>query len=161
MLLYHGSPFSFDEPNPNRGKSYRDFGVGFYLAENDIDSISIALKDSHDGYVYTYEVDDAKLLSTVKYLEFDSFTDECLRFIYDNRMGNTVPQYDVIIGPTAGDKVNLLFNEYRKTKPSFSDVIGTMRRDITDTKFGFQWCFTNEYPLSFLNLVDKEHVYRD
>ena len=161
MYLYHGSPVLFDRPEPSRGKNHRDFGVGFYLAENEIDAISIALKDSYDGYVYTYEIDESAAFRTLKIREFDSFTDDCLAFIYDNRMGNRVENYDIIIGPTAGDQVNPLFERYRRERPAFGSVVGEMRRGITNTRFGIQWCFRNAQAISKLQLVDREHISRD
>ena len=161
MLLYHGSPFSFDRPEIKRGKSFRDFGNGFYLAENAIDSESIALKDSYDGFLYTYEVNESVIFRDLRILEFDDFTEQCLEFIYNNRMGNPVEQYDIVIGPTAGGSVNVLFNEYRKTRPSFQEVSNIMKREITQTKFGIQWCLLTDHSLKYFDLVDKEYLSRD
>lgn len=161
MYLYHGSPFLFDRPEPSKGKSYRDFGAGFYLAENEIDAISIALKNSYDGYIYTYEVDENSIFRSLRVREFDSFTDDCLSFIYDNRMGISVAGYDVIIGPTAGDQVNPLFERYRRERPSFDSIVGELRRGITNTRFGIQWCFKNASAIRMLTLVDREPVGRD
>ena len=160
ITLYHGSPFEFDTPDPSRGRGYRDFGPGFYLAEAEIDALTIAIKDSYDGFLYTYEVDDDALFSRFYVVEFDGFDEEWVRFIYNCRMFNDQDGYDVIIGQTAGGHVNDLFERYRKEQPSFKDVVDEMMREIVNTKFGIQWCISNDGCLDYIELVEVEPVSR-
>lgn len=159
ITLYHGSPFHFDAADPSRGKSFRDFGVGFYLAENEIDSLSIAVKDSWDGYLYTYEADE-ELFDDFRVLEFDGFSEEWLRFVYDNRMGVRDVPYDVVIGPTAGGSVNDIFEAARRSNTPYEDIRDLMAREITDTRFGYQWCITNPDVMDYIVKVDEEHITR-
>lgn len=157
--LYHGSPFDFDEPNPSYGKAHRDFGVGFYLAENENDSLSIAVKDSWEGYLYTYEMDDS-VFDAFNVIEFEDTGDDWLSFVYDCRMGADNSEYDIIIGPTAGGAVNDIFEAARRNNTPFEEIKGQMAREITGTKFGWQWCIVNEDVLAHMTLLDKEHITR-
>ena len=159
--LYHGSPFKFDYPDVSRGKMYRDFGVGFYMAENQNDALSIALKESYDGYLYTYEVDDDALFRDLAVVEFDGFDDEWLQFVFNCRMDGSQDSYDVVIGQTAGGRVNDLFSRYRGDGIEFSDrVASEMSRQITDTRFGIQWCFASQVALDYAELVEVEELSR-
>lgn len=153
-LLFH-----FDTPDISRGKSFRDFGIGFYLAENEIDSLSIAVKDSWDGYLYTYEADET-LFEKFNICEFDGFSDEWLRFVYDNRMGKKDTSYDIIIGPTAGGPVNDMFEDARRHNIPYEDMKSKMEREITDTKFGHQWCITNPEVMDYIVKIDEEYITR-
>lgn len=159
ITLYHGSPFYFDFPDISRGKSYRDFGVGFYLAENEIDSLSIAVKDSWDGYLYTYEADES-LFDVFSVCEFDGFCEEWFRFVYDNRMGSRDVPYDIVIGPTAGGIVNDMFEAARCNNTPYEDIRDEMEREITNTKFGYQWCITNPAVMDYIVKTDEEHITR-
>lgn len=60
MLLYHGTPNEFSEPSLAKCKPHRDFGCGFYLAQNYFDALPMAIKNSTIGFVQTYELDDSK-----------------------------------------------------------------------------------------------------
>ena len=160
ITLYHGSPFEFEFPNPSRGKSHRDFGPGFYLAEEEIDALSIAVKDGWMGYVYTYEVDDDALFSDFSAIEFDGFDEEWARFVYDCRMYDDQNGYEVIVGQTAGGPVNDLFEKWRGEQAAFEDIVDQMLREVVNTKFGIQWCITNDGPLECLELVGVEKITR-
>lgn len=160
ITLYHGSPFEFDYPDPAKGKSHRDFGPGFYLAEEEIDALSIAVKDSWSGFVYTYEADDDALFSDFRSIEFDGFDEEWARFVFECRMYDDNDGYDVIVGQTAGGHVNDLFEQWRADQVEFEEVVGRMLREVTNTKFGIQWCITNDGPLECLELVNVEEITR-
>lgn len=161
MTLYHGSPFRFDRPDITRSKAYRDFGMGFYLAENENDSSSIALKNSWDGYLYTFEVDDDAIFRNLAVAEFDGYDENWLRFVYECRMQGTQNMYDVIIGPTAGGPVNDLFEQYRREQAPYEDVCKILAHEITGSRFGIQWCLASEGALDYIELMDIESLGRD
>ncbi len=57
ITLYHGSPEIVSCPEYGKGKSYNDYGRGFYCTE-DIDlAREWACTESKDGYVNQYELD--------------------------------------------------------------------------------------------------------
>ena len=162
MYLYHGSYADFDIPNPFKGKYYRDFGVGFYLAENENDALGISVKHG-DGKLYTYELDVDALFSSCNVLEFYDYNEEdFLKFIFHNRKYGGVDnqEYDVIIGPTAGGNINALFDEIRKRDLSYQKSRNNIYREASNTSMGIQWCMTGNLPVGFLELVEVEDVYR-
>ncbi len=62
MRIYHGSEFVIEKPEFEKGKSFNDYGKGFYCTE-DIDlarewSVDIL----RDGYVNMYDLDESDLL---------------------------------------------------------------------------------------------------
>ena len=160
ITLYHGSPFEFETPDPSRGKSHRDFGPGFYLAEDEIDALSIAVKDTWSGFLYTFEVDDDALFSYFNAIEYDGFSDEWARRVYDCRMYDDQDGYEVIVGQTAGGPVNDLFDQWRREQAEFDDVVDQMLREIVNTKFGVQWCLATDGTLDYIELVDVEEITR-
>lgn len=160
ITLYHGSPFEFDKPDPGHGKSFRDFGPGFYLAEEENDALSIAVKDNWSGFLYTYNVDNESLLSMFSYIEFDFYDEKWAEFIFNCRMYNDYNNFDIIIGPTAGGAVNNLFEQWRQENILFEHALDDILKKCTYTKFGFQWCFTNSNCIDFVELVDVEKITR-
>ena len=75
MPLYHGTPNIFGEPSLAKCKSHRDFGCGFYLAQNFQDALPLAIKHSCIGYVYTYVLKGTDDLNVIT---FDGYSDEWL-----------------------------------------------------------------------------------
>ena len=45
ITLYHGSISLFDKPNANLGKSFKDFGRGFYVSPEKQNAINIASRN--------------------------------------------------------------------------------------------------------------------
>jgi len=118
MTLYHGTTHDFNEIDVRRGKSFKDFGQGFYATATLGHAERLALRNRHieeerlfmlgdktrlKAYVYSYEIDMAELnMLNVKY--FDSADREWLKFIVLNRTrSKRQHNYDAVIGPTAND----------------------------------------------------------
>ena len=166
MLLYHGSPTLIPAPSLSMARGYRDFGCGFYLAEDEIDSLTYCFKgDSSFGFLHTYEVDEDCLLGLPGALSFDDKGDEWLRVVYECRMFGHPTSFGtdpaVIAGPTAGMKVNDVFRRYRKEGTSFEDCVDELRRSIVTDKYGIQWCLRSTEAVQMLHLIDRERVWRD
>lgn len=160
MLLYHGSPFRFNEPDPQKGKKWRDFGVGFYLAEQENDSLSISVKRGGDGWLYTYEVDENAAFSLPNVMEFDGFSVDWARFVFDNRMYGEDLGYDLVIGQTAGGHASDLFERFRRDGERFDVIEQEMLREVQNTTFGVQWCFSTPGAIDLLELVSIEKIER-
>lgn len=60
-ILYHGSPDIIQAPVFGKGKSYNDYGKGFYCTEHLELAKEWACTENTDGYVNKYEVDTAGL----------------------------------------------------------------------------------------------------
>lgn len=163
MLLYHGSPSDFAFPSLSWSRGHRDFGNGLYLAEDEIDSLGCCLKgNSRQGFLYTFEVDGDALLSRPDTIEFAEPDEGWLRMVYDCRMSGRPSSGDpsVIVGPTAGHRVNELFRSYRRLGVPFADCVDELGDGIVTDRFGIQWCLRTQEAIDGLRLVDKEMVER-
>lgn len=115
MVVYHGSEKEIQKPICRGSRKGTDFGSGFYCTENLLMAKSwCALRNGQ--YVNKYNLD----LTNLKVKEY-TLDLEWLLFVCSNRsnidisVGNR--NYDVIIGPTADDKLyrtvqNFLDNVY-------------------------------------------------
>ena len=57
MRLYHGSVKIVGQPVFGEGKSYNDYGRGFYCTENKEVAMEWAVDENTDGYVNIYDLD--------------------------------------------------------------------------------------------------------
>ncbi len=61
-ILYHGSPEIIQRPVFGKGKSYNDYGKGFYCTEHLELAKEWACTENIDGYANKYEMDTAELV---------------------------------------------------------------------------------------------------
>lgn len=61
LILYHGSPEIIQKPVFGKGKSYNDYGKGFYCTEHLELAKEWACTENTDGYANKYEIDTAGL----------------------------------------------------------------------------------------------------
>ena len=57
LILYHGSPDIIEKPVFGRGKTYNDYGRGFYCTEHIELAKEWACTESTDGYANKYEIE--------------------------------------------------------------------------------------------------------
>ena len=57
LILYHGSPDIIEKPVYGKGKSYNDYGKGFYCTEHLELAKEWACTENTDGYANKYEID--------------------------------------------------------------------------------------------------------
>lgn len=115
MIVYHGSENKIEKPKNKGSRKGTDFGSGFYCTENLYMAKSwCSLRNGQ--YINKYDLDLTKL--KVKEYKLDL---EWLLFVCYNRSNLDISienrEYDVIIGPTADDKLyrtvqNFLDNTY-------------------------------------------------
>lgn len=60
-ILYHGSPTIIQAPEFGKGKSYNDYGKGFYCTEHLELAKEWACTENTDGYANKYEIDTTEL----------------------------------------------------------------------------------------------------
>ncbi len=72
LILYHGSPEIIQTPVFEKGKSYNDYGKGFYCTEHLELAKEWACTENTDGYASKYEIDTAGL--SVLNLSSDEYT---------------------------------------------------------------------------------------
>lgn len=118
LALYHGTTHDFVEIDVRRGKPYKDFGQGFYLAGTYERAQNIAVRNRRieeqrlraigddtklPVFVYTYEFNLLEM-DKLNVKRFETANREWLKFVIENRMNRTRQHnYDVVIGPTAND----------------------------------------------------------
>ena len=159
MLLYHGTPSRFNEPSLEMCKPHRDFGCGFYLAQNYYDALPLSIKHSSSGFVYTYELSDTDGLSTIV---LDGYSDEWLNLVVRARLGSP-PNVDLVIGNMAGGGANLKskFSKFRNSNTPVQEVSAIMRSELTNTNLGIQYAFLTSKALSKLRIIDIEIIERE
>lgn len=62
LILFHGSPEIIQIPIYGKGKSYNDYGIGFYCTEHLELAKEWACTENTDGYANKYEMDTEGLL---------------------------------------------------------------------------------------------------
>lgn len=72
LILYHGSSEIIQTPVFGKGKSYNDYGKGFYCTEHLELAKEWSCTENTDGYVNKYELDTADL--SILNLSSDKFT---------------------------------------------------------------------------------------
>ena len=159
MLLYHGTPQEFNKPSLEKCKPHRDFGCGFYLAQNYYDALPLAIKHSPVGFVYTYELNDTDDLSVIV---LDGYSNEWLDLVVRSRLGSP-PNVDLVIGNMAGGGTNLKskFSKFRNNNTPAQSVCAVMRSELTSADLGIQYAFLTSKALSKLRLIDIEIIERE
>ena len=155
MILYHGTNVDIENIDLSKGLRFKDFGKGFYVTPNRSTAIRLAKKKARlfggEATLITYELDETVLNSEIRIKVFPKKACvEWLEFIAANRdrkVGNTLPKYDLVIGPIADDGVVLQLTNYREGIYSSEDVA----RMLQDRFLDQQYCFRTEKALLFLH----------
>lgn len=159
-LVYHGTIYDFDIPVLSKCKDRKDFGKGFYLAENIEHARSVAAKgyalSGYTGvkYIYSYKIDVAEMRRLdISVHQFDSANYAWLDFVIKNRNLLSADLYDVIIGPTADKSAQEDITDFYK-KYGFNatkEEKDRLLKNLNLTKYGKQYCFRTEQALEYLN----------
>ncbi len=72
LVLYHGSPEIVQRPTFGKGKSYNDYGQGFYCTEHLELAKEWACTENVDGYANKYQIDTSGL--SILNLSSDDYT---------------------------------------------------------------------------------------
>ena len=72
LILFHGSPEIIQSPVYGKGKSYNDYGIGFYCTEHLALAKEWACTENTDGYANKYEMDTEGL--SILNLSSDEYT---------------------------------------------------------------------------------------
>ena len=124
LIIYHGSDNIIDNPSHEGGRKFSDFGIGFYATTNIEMAKSWATRrNDKPAYVnkYMFNVDGLNSLTfdlDIHWILFIAYNrglilNDGINDILNKRYEN-IDEYDVIIGPTADDRMfdtlNLFFN---------------------------------------------------
>jgi hypothetical protein len=177
ITLYHGSICEFDKIDVNKGKPFKDFGIGFYASKEESHAVRLALRNKHiearrrskygkpktvTSWLYTYEF-DLRELGRLKAREFATADREWVEFIVKNRLsGNREHDYDVIVGPTANDNTNatidlFMIGTYGDPKSDFA--INTFLELILPEALPKQMYFGTDTAASLLKQKGRRKVW--
>ena len=144
-ILYHGSPEIIRVPVFGKGKSYNDYGQGFYCTEHLELAKEWACNENSDGYANKYEIDTTGL--SILNLSSDEYTTlHWLALLMNNRKFRvTTPvmkrgadwlkehflidlsPYDAVIGYRADDSYFSFARAFMSNEISLSQLSYAMR----------------------------------
>lgn len=115
LIVYHGSDKIIENPKHNGGRKFSDFGLGFYTTTNiEMAKSWSTRKLDRDAYVNKYTFNTEGINS----LTFDLGIDWILFIAYNRNLIENIDlkkylsnkyknlnEYDVIVGPTADDRM--------------------------------------------------------
>lgn len=149
MKLYHGSTVNIERIDLAKSKPNKDFGRGFYLSADKQQARRLAEYKAYQiggvPIINTYDFDERVLKDgMLKVKKFDSYSKEWAEFIFANRQsknGESVHDYDVVIGPIANDKVGVQVRKYLDKEISLETFLENLKymKGIT-----FQYFFGTE-----------------
>lgn len=136
----------------DKSKPNKDFGKGFYLSESETQAMEMATFKSlllgGEPIITKFEFDDAVMHdSALRIKVFDNYSEEWADFVFANREGNDVEQYDIVYGPIANDKIGL---QIRKLKDGSIDKAEFLNRLKYMKGITFQYFFGTETAVKYL-----------
>lgn len=172
LKLYHGSQIIVEKPLFGYGKTYNDYGQGFYCTEHIELAKEWACSINQDGFVNEYELDMSNL--SVLNLSSDEFHIlNWLAILLDNRLvnlsspvsirarkyllDNFLPdykKYDVIVGYRADDSYFLFARSFINNEISLKQLSYAMKLG----KLGEQFCLKSEKAFNQIRFVKADVV---
>ena len=168
IVLYHGSTKIVEYPKFGEGKTYNDYGQGFYCTKEIELAKEWACSDNTQGYVNQYSID----LSDLKVLDLSEEKYTILNWIailLENRIVNLttplqkqareyltknfLPDYkdsDVIVGYRADDTYFSFARAFVSNEISLAQLGLAMRLG----RLGLQYCIKSKTAFDRLNFVD-------
>ena len=158
MKLYHGSNQIIKNPDLTKSRKFLDFGSGFYLstaekqAENRAKSAKIFF-ESGTPTINIFEYNGSAL--NLHVLQFQGADISWLDFIIANRSGESVSQYDIIIGPTADDKTILIIDQYMQGMyNNMENPKEIVIKLLQPEKLEIQYLFSTDNALNALSFIE-------
>ena len=155
MILYHGSNIAIDKIDLEMSKPNKDFGKGFYLSEDETQAIEMAnFKSALLGGKATitkFEFDITAMQNpNLRTKVFKEYSGEWADFVFANREGYDIEQYDIVYGPIANDKVGL---QIRKLKDGSIDKTEFLKRLKYMKGITYQYYFGTEKSIQYLTKI--------
>lgn len=143
MIVFHGSRVIVDKPDISHSRKRVDFGPGFYVTPLYEQAESLCkrfLTLGKDAYVSQYELDDAVFESDRKILQFNTYSEEWLDFVFSCRGGHDATDYDIVIGGVANDKVFDTIELYFQGLITKAEAMGRLKYEKPNS----QICIRNQ-----------------
>lgn len=159
-LIYHGTVYNFDLPSLSKCKDRKDFGRGFYLAEDIWHARSVATKGyitkGYNGkkYIYSYKIDVREMREIGLNVHiFKSVNYAWLDYIIKNRNMLNVENYDVVVGPTADrtaqESVVQFYTQYGLSATNLEK--DRLIKGLKAENYSKQYCFKTQKAIDYLN----------
>jgi hypothetical protein len=154
MILYHGSNVQIERIELEKSKPFKDFGRGFYLSPDRQQAEKMAIFRSkvlgNAPIVTEFSFDERKLYDgTLRFLSFDSYTEEWAKFVLKNREESDSFQddYDVIYGPIANDRIGLQIHKLMEKSIDMQEFLHRIKyfKGVT-----YQYFFGTDCAISYL-----------
>ena len=154
MILYHGSNVQIERIELEKSKPFKDFGRGFYLSPDRQQAEKMAIFRSkvlgNAPIVTEFSFDERKLYDgTLRFLSFDSYTEEWAKFVLKNREESDSFQddYDVIYGPIANDRIGLQSHKLMEKSIDMQEFLHRIKyfKGVT-----YQYFFGTDCAISYL-----------
>jgi len=161
IVLYHGTVSAITHVDVNRGRGNKDFGRGFYMAEDREQAIGMMRKKyreavrrsrSKDAEAFSprlYRVVlDLTAASGLKIRKFEIADEAWLDFVLLCReCGGASHDYDLVIGPTADDDTLLSMKSYWDGlygKPGSLSARQILLSNLEPQNLGVQYCIAKQ-----------------
>ena len=158
MILYHGSLEAIEKPNLSFSRDKTDFGKGFYTTTIKAQGLSWASRFKRRfgyGTLSIYETDEADLRRNSSILEFETYSTQWLEYIVKCRLGESMNDYDLVIGGIANDDVYNTLTLYFRGYIEKEEAIKRLHYD----KPNIQYCFKNQRIIdNYLKYTGMEKV---
>jgi len=158
MILYHGSLEVVERPDISFSREKTDFGKGFYTTtiKSQAEKWASRFKRrSGFGTLSIYEIDDTAMRKNISILEFETYSVQWLDFITGSRAGESMGNYDLIIGGIANDDV---FNTLMLFFRGYIEKEETIKR-LRYEKPNIQYCFKNQLVMDkYLKYTGMEKI---
>ena len=155
-ILYHGTISEISHVDVRKGRGFKDFGQGFYMAVSKTQAIGMMHKKYREAvrrsiskqqspfrehlYQLTIDTEYAQTLDTYV---FRYANEEWLDFVLMCREQGGIPHsYDLVIGPTADDDTMLCLKAYWDGlygKTDSSDARRILLRNLEPENLGIQY----------------------
>lgn len=171
--IYHGSKDVVQKPIYGAGKTYNDYGLGFYCTENIDLAKEWSVNINRDGYANIYQIDDTDLnilnLNSPKYCilhwlgilienrEFDSpsvLAAEAKDYILTHFKVD-YQKYDIIIGYRADDSYFSFAQDFLNGTISYRQLGNAMRLG----KLGEQYVLKSKKAFDCIKYIGNEPVF--
>lgn len=141
MRLYHSSDVAVVKPDTIHSRDYLDFGKGFYLTSIHEQAVKYGqrfLRRQKDAWLNAYELDFKP--TEWKILNFNSYDKNWLNFIAKCRAGKDEPDFDLVIGGIANDRVIQTLDRYFEGELSEDQTLGLLKYE----KPNIQYCIRSQ-----------------
>lgn len=175
IKLYHGTDHIIEKPDISLGKTYNDYGRGFYCTESLEMAKEWACKNNKDGYVNIYEINTnelkvlnlldgkhnvlnwiALLLKNRTFTLQDEIALDAKNYLIENFLPD-ISMYDVIIGYRADDS----YFSYAQSFISNTLPLRSLNQALRLGKLGLQTVLISEKAFEKIKFIGKEEVKRE